>query len=497
MRVRQLSPEQVAASLDFSIEALAREHPELSARRLVSDRVKYQLIAATIVVAVFLVFRPVRTATALIFLCTVAYIAVTVNRLLLFQRSMVSGAQSPVTDDEALAYPSDDLPIYTVLIPAYREPEVIGLLLGHLEDVVYPRDKLDVKLLLEEDDTETIAAAWAQNPGDHVELVLVPPSEPRTKPKAMNYALAIVEGSILTIYDAEDQPDPLQLRKAAILLERSDPDVVCVQGKLSFANAEQNLLTKWFTLEYAMWFELFLPGLALLKAPIPLGGTSNHFKVDVLRELGAWDPSNVTEDADLGLRLAREGYRCEVLDSVTLEEANSDFINWVKQRSRWYKGYLQTALVHLRRPRSSARALGVKGMAEVILFIMGTPVLALVNTIFWAMTLLWFTFQPHVIKEMFPAVLFYPAVMSWIFGNLVIFYTHILTCRMLKRFELLGAALLVPAYWVMMALAATKAFWQLVFAPSFWEKTTHGLGQHVHIGGKGDAVSNPAPGTVH
>ena len=204
--------------------------------------------------------------------------------------------------------------------------------------------------------------------------MFVPPAEPRTKPKALNFGLTLARGQLIAVYDAEDDPESLQLRRAVVAMRRLGPEVGCLQAKLSYNNPEQNLITRWFTLEYAMWFTFFLPGLASMGAPIPLGGTSNHFRRGVLRALGGWDPYNVTEDADLGIRMYREGYRVRVLESNTLEEANSDFVNWVKQRSRWYKGYLQTFLVHMRSPRQLRREMGWKGTAHFCVFVGGTPV---------------------------------------------------------------------------------------------------------------------------
>jgi cellulose synthase/poly-beta-1,6-N-acetylglucosamine synthase-like glycosyltransferase len=264
--------------------------------------------------------------------------------------------------------------------------------------------------------------------------------------------------------------------------------VACLQAQLSFGNVGQNLITKWFTIEYAMWFSLFLPGLVDLRVPLPLGGTSNHFRRDVLEAIGAWDPHNVTEDADLGVRLARLGYRCEVLESVTLEEANCDFVNWVKQRSRWYKGYLQTLLIHMRHPCQLYRQLGWRGFLGFTLFVGGTPALAFLNPAFWLMTGIWYA-GGHLrgIQELFPAPLFYPATACWIFGNFLAAYLTVLTCRLLGREDLLIAALLVPVYWVMMAVAAAKALLQLVVTPTFWEKTTHGLSRQ-------GALARPLPG---
>jgi cellulose synthase/poly-beta-1,6-N-acetylglucosamine synthase-like glycosyltransferase len=285
----------------------------------------------------------------------------------------------------------------------------------------------------------------------------------------------MARGDIVTIYDAEDHPDPLQLRRAAITLSRLGPEVACLQAKLSYSNVEQNLITRWFTIEYAMWFSLFLPGLVSVNAPLPLGGTSNHFRRTVLEAIGGWDPYNVTEDADLGIRLYREGFTVRVLESITFEEANSDFVNWVKQRSRWYKGYLQTWLIHMRHPILLYREMGFRGFLVFNLFVGGTPMLAVLNPIFWTMTTLWFIGHPYFIRAIFPAPVFYPAIACFSFGNFAIAYLTVINCRIMKQVELLWAALTVPLYWVMMSIAAIKAVFQLAFAPTFWEKTVHGL----------------------
>jgi cellulose synthase/poly-beta-1,6-N-acetylglucosamine synthase-like glycosyltransferase len=380
-----------------------------------------------------------------------------------------------VSDEEARAIPDNELPVYTILVPAYHEPQLIGQLMEHLAALEYPVSALDVKLLLEADDEETMVVARAALPGQHVQIVVVPAIHPRTKPKACNYGLLQARGELVTIYDVEDQPEPLQLRRAVVAMRRLGPAYVCLQAELAYFNTDQNRITRWFTLDYATWFRSLLPGLAALRMPIPLGGTSNHFRTDSLRSLGAWDPFNVTEDADLGMRLARHGYRVGVLDSVTLEEANSDFINWIKQRSRWYKGYLLTWLVHLRAPRATARQLSWRGLLCLNLFIGGTPLMALLNSVFWAMTVLWFAARPAVIQELFITPIYYVGLLCLVVGNVTVVYLNVLTVRQIDRPDLLGTALLSPLYWAMMSLAGAKAALQLALKPSYWEKTTHGL----------------------
>ena len=225
------------------------------------------------------------------------------------------------------------------------------------------------------------------------------------------------------------------------------------------------------------WFAAVLPALVRLNVPIPLGGTSMHIRREVVESVGAWDPFNVTEDADLGVRLARLGYRTEVLDSVTLEEANSDFINWIKQRSRWYKGYLQTWLVHMRQPRRLWREIGPAGVIGLAAVIGATPLLALLNPLFWLLTALWFLTETPLVQLLFPAAVFYPALVSVVFGNFLALYRTMVAVRVGNRRGLVAWTLLSPVYWVFMSMAAVRAFVQLLVAPSFWEKTMHGLDQ--------------------
>jgi cellulose synthase/poly-beta-1,6-N-acetylglucosamine synthase-like glycosyltransferase len=351
-----------------------------------------QIVFASVAALVLLglVFVPMATLVGLMALVSVVYLAAFVERLILLRKALTDPGTLTISPAEAHAISDAELPVYTVLIPAYREPEVLPHLLTAITELDYPADRLQVILLLEEDDEETYTAAKACRLPDYFQILRVPYSEPRTKPKACNVGLSLATGSLATIFDAEDRPEPLQLRRAAVAFAQLPANVVCLQAKLAYFNYDQNIITNWFTTEYAMWFEQMLPGLVRQDAPIPLGGTSNHFRTDILRELGGWDPFNVTEDADLGVRLHRRGYRTLVLDSVTYEEANSDAINWLKQRSRWYKGYLQTWLVHSRHPIQLIREIGALGFLRFNLFVGGTPLLALLNPVLWGLTLMWF-----------------------------------------------------------------------------------------------------------
>ncbi|CAM2770569.1 glycosyltransferase family 2 protein [Actinomyces slackii] len=464
------------ALVSMSCYGLSSQAPAYSARYVLWRWQRLALLAVVVSAVIGLILVPWLTAIIIMTGTTIAYITALGYRLLLFRMGARGGHLTRVTDEEALAVPEAALPSYTVLVPVFKEP-LVAELVARLERLDYPRDRLDIRLLLEADDDQTVQAASVLEPRPHLTIVHVPPHQPRTKPKACNFGFLTATGQMCTIYDAEDEPDPLQLRRAVIALHRLGPQYACIQAQLGFYNSRQNLLTRWFTLDYGAWFGTILPGLVALGAPVPLGGTSNHFRSDVLRQVGAWDPWNVTEDADLGLRLHRAGYKVGVLASVTLEEANPDPINWVRQRSRWYKGYLQTFLVHMRQPRLVSRQLGARALAGLIIFVAGTPVLSAINGVLWALTAMWFSANTRVVAELFPAAIYYPGMICLILGNLAVMYMNLFTVRQMDRPDLLLAAVLSPVYWILMWLAAVKAALQLITKPSYWEKTAHGLHQ--------------------
>jgi cellulose synthase/poly-beta-1,6-N-acetylglucosamine synthase-like glycosyltransferase len=473
--IRVLDADTAAEHLQRALQRAEEANPGLTATGRLSGRARLGLVAALVALTAAAVIWPAPVLGGLTTLCTVVYLVTLANRVHLVRVALGDDPSVTVTDAEARAVPDADLPLYTVLVPAYGEPAVVPGLLDALGRIEYPRDRLEVKLLLEADDLPTIRAAMEATTDLAVEVLLVPPGEPRTKPRALNFGMEFARGELVTIYDAEDHPDPLQLRRAVVAFERVGDRYACLQARLSFYGGHRNLLTRWFTNDYFTWFRLYLPGLSATGAPIPLGGTSNHFRRDRLEEVGCWDPWNVTEDADLGIRLQRRGYRVGVLDSVTMEEPNIDVVNWVKQRSRWYKGYLQTFLVAVRRPRELVADLGWRDTARLGLFVGGTPVLAVLNLWFWSMTLFWFLTRADVIDALFPGWTYYMAVGAWAVGNLTILYIGLISLRVAGRPEYLLSGLLVPLYWLLMSVAALRAAIQLVTDPSHWEKTEHGL----------------------
>lgn len=470
----QISAEESERALDRAVNLLREQDPVRSAAVAVVGWQRALIGGLLLLTVGFAIVRPLQTAIVLIGLCTLAYVLTMIDRVLIFRQGLAYKAIT-VSDEEARAIPDADLPRYTILVPAYNEPEVVGDLLAAMARLEYPADKIQILLLLEADDDVTIAAAASYQDSETVTTILVPPADPRTKPKACNYGLSFATGDIITIYDAEDLPEPLQLRRTVAAFARLPEEVVCVQSKLAYHNAHQNILTGWFTAEYNLWFGYLLPGMMRSDSPIPLGGTSNHLRRDVLEQIGAWDPFNVTEDADLGLRIHALGYRTAVLDSCTLEEANSDPINWIRQRSRWYKGYLQTWLVHIRRPVLMWRSVGPRAFVRLTLILAGTPIIAVLNLLFWFITILWFLGQPPVVGSVFPWFIYFPALAALIIGNGATLYMNLVSLREDDRADLIVPALTVPAFFALMSIAAAKGVYQLIRNPSYWEKTFHGL----------------------
>lgn len=381
-----------------------------------------------------------------------------------------------VTADELAALDDSRLPSYTILVPLYREAEVLGDLVSSLAALDYPADKYEVFLLLEEDDEVTRAACEALALPPNFRAVIVPHSQPKTKPKACNWGLELARSECLVIYDAEDRPEPDQLKKAAAAFAKLPQTVACLQAKLNYYNPRQNLLTRLFTAEYANWFDLTLPGLSAVGGPIPLGGTSNHFRTRILQQLGGWDPFNVTEDCDLGVRLQKAGFCTAMIDSTTWEEANSRLLSWIRQRSRWTKGYFQTYLVHMRAPLQLLRSLGFRRFVNFQVIIGGTGLCLLLNPVYWLMTAAWLILRPGLVSALFWTPWIYAAgAACLVFGNLLFVALLAAACAQRGYWDLVKYCLLAPLYWLLMSIGAYKALGQLMFRPSYWEKTDHGF----------------------
>ncbi len=452
-----------------TLDARAREHlfattPACSARPR-PGRMTGPLVLFSVLTAVLL-YVPGSFIAALC-VCNLLYFTSLLFKLLLF----TEGARAtPVTH---AAQANRSLPVYTILVPLYREAGSIPQLLDAIRALDYPPALLDVKLIVEGDDLGTIRAIRQACPEACFEMVIVPYSRPRTKPKACNYALAFARGEFVTIYDVEDQPDAQQLRKAVAAFRSLPPEVVCLQARLNYYNRRENILSALFSIEYATLFDYLLPGMAKLGIPIPLGGTSNHFRLEILRKLGEWDAYNVTEDADLGIRLAAEGYRTAMLDSETLEEAPITLGAWLRQRSRWIKGYMLTWRVAMRRPGILLRAVGIRGFLGFQMFVGVASLVFLVAPVLWVLSGLWLVRLPGV--GAVPGWLLAVSAGIFMLGIAVQLVLAAMTVQRRGWEGMWRAILLFPFYWILHSFASFRALRQLFTAPFHWDKTEHGI----------------------
>ncbi len=422
--------------------------------------------------------------TIVVAVLSILYFADLIFNLFLISRSFGASPEIQITDEEITNANGHSWPTYTVLCPLYREGNVLPQFISAMKNLDYPAHQLQIILLLEEDDEATIETAASLLLPANMEVVIVPHSRPKTKPKALNYGLAKASGEYVVVYDAEDIPDPLQLKKAVVGFAKVDKETICIQAKLNFYNSRHNLLTKIFSAEYSLWFDLILTGLQSIRAPIPLGGTSNHFRIADLRRLYGWDAFNVTEDCDLGMRLTKQGFKTAMVNSVTMEEASSTIRNWFGQRSRWIKGYIQTYVVHMRNPFAFLHTASKFNVLSFQLVVGGKIMSMFINPFFWFITIIYFSWRSSVgefIESFFPAPILYMGVFCLVFGNFIYMYSYMLGIAKREEWHLAKYVFLVPFYWVFMSIAAWKALWGFFVNPHFWSKTVHGF----HLDTKG------------
>ena len=365
------------------------------------------------------------------------------------------------------------LPMISLLVPLYKERDIAARLVQRLSELEYPRDRLEVALILEwGDQTTEMALRAARLPG-WMRIIRVPAGQLRTKPRAMNFALDFLNGEVVGIYDAEDAPARDQLLQAALAFEEAPENVACLQGALDFYNSHETWLTRCFTIDYAVWFRLILPGLNRLGFVLPLGGTTVFFRREALESLGRWDAHNVTEDADLGLRLARRGYRCDILASVTEEEATETIPAWLRQRSRWIKGYAMTWAVHMRDPLRLLGELGPLRFLGVQILFLGTLSQFLLAPLLWSFWLILLGL-PHPFVAVAPWEAVVALATLFFLCEVATLLTAAIAVARPKHRWLIKWVPLMHFYYPLAAVASWKGFAELLCRPFYWDKTAHG-----------------------
>ena len=367
------------------------------------------------------------------------------------------------------------LPRVSVIVPLYKEEEIASHLVKRLARLTYPKSLLNVLLVLEAKDWVT-RETLRRTKLPHWMSVLEVPDDGTitTKPRALNYALDFCHGPIVGVWDAEDAPEPNQIEKVVMRFHHAPDNVACLQGMLDYYNSRKNWIARCFAIEYATWWRFVMPGMSRLGLPIPLGGTTLFFRKDILEKLGGWDAHNVTEDADLGVRLARRGYSTELLETVTEEEANCRAWPWVRQRSRWLKGFLVTYFVHMRSPRALLQDVGLRGFIGIQVIFLAT------FSQFAALPLLW-TFWlpifglPHVMDDALNGKVISCVAMFFLFSELLNILIGVSAVFSRTRRHLVPWVITMPIYFTLGALAAYKALFELVLRPFYWDKTDHGI----------------------
>jgi len=474
-------------------------NPEESAYKVLTLGQKIFVLAIVHIVLIAAIISSTMTFAVLFAAINVAYFLITPLKIYIAARGFQGPRKIPhIQHEQAGELQSEDFPVYTVLVPVYHEAKVLPNVMRNLYQMDYPKNKLDVKILMEETDEETLGEAKklglfgeptkcvegipAENYREFLKIfepIIIPKADITTKPRACNYGLLRAKGKYCVIFDAEDNPDEDQVKNAAVTFANMPQDIVCLQSKLNFYNAHENVLTGWFSIEYSYWYDYYLQGLDRVDVPIPLGGTSNHFRVEQLRELGGWDPYNVTEDADIGIRLSRRKLKTAMIDCYTYEEATVKLGSWIRQRSRWYKGHTQTYLVHMRHPIKLLQDLGWRKFLLFQFTFGGGIYMPIINPFLWAITAV-SLFAPWLFSSLFLLPIQAICIFNLVVGNLSFLFLYVWTCIKQKRNYFIPLALTMPLYWVLISVAAWRGLLQLITRPFYWEKTLHGVSKEIN-----------------
>jgi cellulose synthase/poly-beta-1,6-N-acetylglucosamine synthase-like glycosyltransferase len=414
----------------------------------------------------------ISVAIAVSAIISVFYLALMIFKLYIVYKSSKKKLVT-VSPEELNSLNESELPVMTVIVPLYREEEVIPQIMDSMTSIDYPKDKLQVLITVESYDWKTRQAIEIMNPPENFKVITLPDVSPKTKPKALNVAFREARGEYVVIYDAEIIPDPQQLKKAYLGFKKN-PDIGCLQTRLDHYNSHENVITKLFNAEFSFYYDLFLPGLTELGFPVPLSGHSTIFRRQVLVDIGAWDPYNVAEDCDMGMMIKRAGWKTDILDSVSREEATGEVGAWVRQRTRWMKGFIQTSIVHLRHPVGFVREIGgIYNFLGFFLTVPGTVLLNFFNLFYWFLLIAWVITGSATIKYFFPGPILYISVFSFILGNFIFTFLNLVGSYKRQRYEMVKYSLISPLYWMLLAYATVRAVFQIVIRPHHWEKTVH------------------------
>ncbi|TXN32211.1 glycosyltransferase [Lacisediminihabitans profunda] len=447
-----------------------RTNPSLSARVVVSNGQAVGGILFGLVLFTLAVLSPSAMGAVVVATASAGFLAAATFVLVMAVRG--ERADTPNAPDSRIL--DDLLPLYTVLVPVFRQASAVPRMIATLSRLDYPADRLEVLILVEEEDRATRDAILAATPPPGFRIVTVPAGAPETRPRACNVGLFVARGELLVVYGADHVPAPDQLRRAVAAFAHAGGDLACVQASISYSNAHDNVLTRLVALERSSWADRVLPALGRSRFAVPAGGTSEHFRTAALIELGGWDPYNVSEDVDLGVRMSAMGYHLAPVASTTEEPAAATVPAFIRQRSRWTKGYLQTALVHSRRPLALIRQLGFARFAGTALFVALTPMAVLMVIPFYLLVLTALVLPAGVIDTVLPAWALTGGIAAFAVGMAEMIVVSAFGPVRRGDVAAVALALLAPIHWILHSVAAYKGLGQLFTRPHYWEKTDSG-----------------------
>lgn len=411
--------------------------------------------------------------TGMAFGISVLYLFLITFKFVAMSRSLPV-EQDTLSPEDLASVTDEELPVMSVLIPLYKEKEVIPQIFKYLSDFDYPQEKLDIIFILESTDTETAQAFLDMHPPSHFKALLSPDVQPKTKPKAMNVAFSAAKGDILVIFDAEVLPERDQLKRAYLTF-KLHPEAGYLHSRMDVYNADENWITRLYTGEFCYFYHYYLPGLVASNFPLPISGHSTYFRREVIEKVGAWDAYNVAEDCDIGIRIYRKGFGSgRMLDTHTWEQSTTTIPTWVRQRTRWIQGFIQTSIVQLRYPLLLKRELKTwRNFVVFLILVPGNVILNILNIFQWMMFALWHTTHAPFLQVAYSGFTLYLATICFVVGNFFFTFYSMYALYKRKHYSTVPWAMLMFAYWIMLGIATIRATIHLFLHPYKWDKTAH------------------------
>ncbi len=381
---------------------------------------------------------------------------------MVFTKDKIKDVPEPAIDKNR-----KEFPLVTILVPLKQENEVIHQTFSAISNLNYPSSSIQGIIIVESTDTLTKKSIETSIIPDGFEVMEIPTLPPFTKGRAIQRALLVAKGKYITIYDAESRPEPNQVIKAVEILEK-EKGKTCLQSIIRIENAKENEITSFFASEFWDWYDKRMVNLHKRGIPFGLGGNSFFLATETLKEVGGWDPFNVTEDAELTVRLIKNNVDIKLMNSITHEACPSTMKNWIKQRTRWSKGLLTTSIIHLISGKFGFKGFTFKQWYHFWLrMYVGNLIPFFFAFIFILFLFQSFSYENFVLVNIVLAINLVPSLIVSMWADKKNFNTMGIKIRIHNLF----AVTLI--YWGMYLWAGFRANYEFLFSPLKWHKTDH------------------------